>query len=305
MTNTSKFLNENGLFKKLEELTLKEKAEIFISNWENYEAIFPEEVLEHALSMIDIKEFITTECYRDMHSHYYDVRYPRVRDEKEFHTFQEYKGDYSRDVRELAYRYYIPCRYQIYESKFLEICLSHYIDLDRFSINMYHLEAPDSYVFLQIPNSNSLYIPVNALIKRDINTIIESNKKYLTSYHSKKEDIEKNLKMLERPEVKEFFEYLKKNPNRITSTHKKELTKEQRAKRWHAICVLMDFEKSFQELKLTSTEKLYGPILSEKMKENYPFSKDFNEMVKDVSKWIEKLKDSLNSIESDEFAHLE
>ena len=66
-----------------------EKARLFVSNFKNYEAIFPKDVLTKAVSNFRVTDFATFKAIEVQHSRYYEERYPRYSQEH-----LEYFSDY-------------------------------------------------------------------------------------------------------------------------------------------------------------------------------------------------------------------
>lgn len=197
-----------------------EKARLFVSNFKNYEAIFPEDVLTTGLSNFRVTDFATFKAVETQHSRYYEERYPRYSNEH-LEYFSDYitkNGEvYEARIQKLAYSYIVPNQYQTNEKNLLETCLVLIIpEIDKFKWDMYHLDSYEdnnthkkfySDIYLKT-SKGSLYCPVEALVNYDKEAIIERHTSYHKGYYNtsdRKKYLEKSLSVLDTLEVELLF----------------------------------------------------------------------------------------------------
>lgn len=197
-----------------------EKARLFVSNFKNYEAIFPEEVLEKALSNFQVTNFATFKAVQIQHASYYEERYPRYSQEH-LEYFSDYitkNGEvYEARIKKLAYSYIVPNPYQLNEKELLETCLILTIpELEKFKWDMYHLDSYEdnktkktiySDIYLKT-SEGSLYCPIEALVNYDKEAIIERHTSYHKGYYNtsdRKKYLDKSLSVLDTLEVELLF----------------------------------------------------------------------------------------------------
>lgn len=197
-----------------------EKARLFVSNFKNYEAIFPEEVLTTALLNFRVTDFATFKAIEVQHSRYYEERYPRYSKEH-LEYFSDYitkNGEvYEARIQKLAYSYIVPNPYQLNEKELLETCLVLTIpEIDKFKWDMYHLNSYEdnkthkiiySDIYLKTAEG-SLYCPIEALVNYDKEAIIERHTSYHKGYYNtsdRKKYLDKSLSVLDTLEVELLF----------------------------------------------------------------------------------------------------
>lgn len=197
-----------------------EKARLFISNFKNYEVIFPEEVLEKAILNFKVTDFATFKAIETEHSKYYEERYPRYSNAHlEYFSDYVYKNGiaYEARIQKSAYSYIVPNHYQSNEKNFLEACLVLIIpEIDKFKWDMYHLDSYEdnttkktfySDIYLKT-SEGSLYCPIEALVNYDKEAIIERHTSYHKSYYNtsdRKKYLDKSLSVLDTIEVELLF----------------------------------------------------------------------------------------------------
>ena len=158
----------------------------------------------------------------------------------EYHPIREQKGDgWERTVNKLCVGIICKSPYDLWSGKLLKKCLElKYPWLDKFGISDYSVysyrDINNHIVFLSIPDteekkSRSIYIPLKALIERDVEAIKKCHIDYFTDYYKwpggwgkgvTKEDVlgwrQRELESLETDRFKEFCQYL-------TGTHEPEV----------------------------------------------------------------------------------
>ena len=169
-------------------------AEKFISNFKRY-SIFSEEALKNAISGFRIKDFATTHYCPVENSAYYEKRYPRYTAKPVSHLYKEYKAEWEREVHKLSYAYIVPDNYQLKEKDVFEKALFYTNpELRVLDWSIYHFDREDSDIYLKT-SSGSVYCPIIALVKNDINAIIKRH----TSYHKKYYSISQKARKILRP----------------------------------------------------------------------------------------------------------
>lgn len=219
------------------------EAKLFIRNFKNYEKTFSKKTLEKCLEFEHVdywtkKVNVDINDYRGQYN-----EYPKIQDKhfdyvsKEIHE----KGlSATAYYRTQCYTFLIPDNYQIKEDKFFLNCIhTEMPGLKEFNFKCYHFDRLDTLIFLetdlQINRHNiSLYIPINALLNKDVDTIIDRHTKYHKDYYDPlkagrswnqtKEQLQEwqniSLDVLNQPIVKALFKVLK------NSDCKHEITRE-------------------------------------------------------------------------------
>lgn len=156
------------------------------------------------------------------------------------HPIKEWKGDgWERTVDKLCVGIICKSPYDFWSGELLKKCLElKYPWLKKFNISKFHVEAyrdlDKHLVFLTIPNSEekknrSVYIPLKALIERDVDAIKKCHTDYFTNYYKwpggwckgvTEEDVlgwrQRELDSLKTDTFEEFCQYL-------TGTHEPEV----------------------------------------------------------------------------------
>ena len=214
-----------------------EKARLFVSNFKNYEAIFPEGILTTALLNFRVTDFATFQAIETEHSRYYEERYPRYSNAHlEYFSDYVYKNGiaYEARIQKQAYSYIVPNSYQLNEKELLETCLILTIpEIDKFQWDMYHLDRYEDYkthkkyysdIYLKT-TEGSLYCPVEALVNYDKEAIMERHTSYHKSYYNtsdRKKYLDKSLSVLDTIEVELLFYVLDcyKNKKKVDFVNK-------------------------------------------------------------------------------------
>ena len=197
-----------------------EKARLFVSNFKNYEAIFPKDVLTKAVSNFRVTDFATFKAIEVQHSRYYEEKYPRYSNAHlEYFTDYVYKNGiaYEARIQKQAYSYIVPDSYQLNEKELLKTCLVLTIpEIDKFKWDMYHLDSYEdnkthkiiySDIYLKT-SEGSLYCPVEALVNYDKEAIIEKHTSYHKGYYNtsdREKYLNKTLSVLDTLEVELLF----------------------------------------------------------------------------------------------------
>lgn len=211
-----------------------EEAKLFIRNFKNYEESFSTETLRECLKSEKIDDWTKK---HNVDINYYQGQYdnyPRIQDNHIDYVFKEIRQDglsATACYRTNCYTFLIPCEYQLKEGSFLLKCIHTEIpELNQFNFKCYHFDRLNTLIFLETDvkingNNISLYIPIDALLKRDVDTIVSTHTEYHKSYynptssgwrHLGEEREEKitewqnlSLSVIDQPIVKTFLSILK------------------------------------------------------------------------------------------------
>lgn len=209
-----------------------EEAKLFIINFKNYEETFSKETLQKCLEFEHVdywtkKQNVDINDYRGQYN-----KYPRIQDKHLDYVFKEIheKGlSATACYQTTCYTFLIPNQYQSKEDKFFLNCIhTEMPELKNFNFKCYHFDRLDTLIFLetdlQINGHNvSLYIPIHALLNKDVDAIIERHTKYHKDYYNPlkaghswnqtKEQLQEwqniSLDVLNQPIVKALFAVLK------------------------------------------------------------------------------------------------
>ena len=286
-----------------------EEAKIFIKNFKNYEESFSTETLIECLKSENIDDWTKKHNVDiDYYQGQYD-EYPKIQDNHMDYVFKEIRQDgisATACYRTNCYTFLIPCEYQLKEGSFLLKCIHTEIpELNQFNFKCHHFDRLNTLIFLETDvkingNNISLYIPIDALLKRDVDTIVSTHTEYHTSYynpnssgwrHLGEEREEKitewqnlSLSVIDQPIVKTFFSILK-NPNCKNEVTIEDLQilmingigamRENIEKREKKENIIFDIIKSFQNRVKQEYEVFQNNIFS-KIKEDVKMSFHYN-----------------------------
>lgn len=188
-----------------------ERYQKFFRAYNDFVDMFGKELTDKYLVTVSFSELVTTEHY---------LQEPMYMNPREFvrkgsFLFKEYKGDYVREVYKSGEEWLIPSQYQglRHADIIKQIVAEKWTWLnDNFKYDCYEIRGTGNnidefYLKTSLTSGhNSLYVPWKAFVRRDINAILERNKKYLKGYTHSDKAYEA---LVETPEVKKFLEYLK------------------------------------------------------------------------------------------------
>ena len=188
-------------------MTLQE-AKMFVRNAKNFIEAFGEELFERAVANYDIKDFSTHKYVPrdDVYDRYYASRGYPVLCDRTVWTFEEFKGEWKREVRKLAREYRVPCGYQCHEKDLLKDCiLLVNPNMANYTMNIYHLDRLTDDIYVKCENGKSLYVPIQAIINKDYSLVEHRMNTYWPSYYNRpdrKEYLDAELATLETETAK-------------------------------------------------------------------------------------------------------
>jgi hypothetical protein len=187
-------------------MTLQE-AKMFIRNANNFIEMFGENLFERAVVNYDVKDFSTNQYVpRDEGADRYYARlgYPVLCDRTTW-IFEEYKGEWKREVRKLAREYRIPCSYQISETDLLKDCiLLANPNMANYQMDIYHLDGAKE-IYIKCDNKKSLCVPVKAIVEKNFSLVVDRHTTYHKGYyntHDRKQLLDEELATLETETAK-------------------------------------------------------------------------------------------------------
>lgn len=191
-----------------------ELAEMYFSNFKNYEEIFSNRTLEIVLNNYELREFATSEYIPVERAGYYENKgYYELTKMAVSWTFKEYKGGWERDVKKPARQFVVPNSYQLSEKDFLRDCLlMEFPYLKNYAFDCYKFEHDAGEFYVKTGEKGkgvSLYVPFKALKEKNPQIIIDRMNSYWKWYYSspdKKKYLDKQLGALESETAKKFFE---------------------------------------------------------------------------------------------------
>lgn len=210
-------------------MTLAE-AKMYVRNAKNFIEVFGEELFERAAANYDIKDFSTCKYVpRDewYDRHYAEKGYPVLCD-KTWWNFEEWKGEWKREVRKLAKEYRVPCDYQLHEKDLLKDCiLLVNPNMATYQMSMYHLDQPTDDIYVKCDNGKSLYVPIKAIVDKNYSLVENRMNTYWPLYYNtpdRKEYLEAELATLKTETAKALqktieedkpyiYEAIKNEPN--------------------------------------------------------------------------------------------
>lgn len=192
-----------------------EEARMFIRNYDEYEKFFGIELVTKCVTNFKVEDFSTKEfvALGEGTDNYYSRKGYPVLIGKTRWTFKEYKGEWSREVEKPAVQYLVPDHYQLKESRLLRACLlKRFPYLCEFDFPTYHMEKPFE-IYIKCDNGCSLYVPLEALEKKDFSIIEKRVKDYFGWYYNtpeRKEYLDKELSTLTTETALKLKEFISK-----------------------------------------------------------------------------------------------
>lgn len=187
-------------------MTLQE-AKMFVRNAKNYIEMFGEELFERVVANYDISDFSSHDYVRyggGQDNYYANLGYPVLCD-RTMWTFEEWRGEWKREFQDLAREYRIPCRYQLHEKDLLKDCiLLVNPNMANYTMSIYHLDGAKE-IYIKCDNGKSLYVPIEAIIKKDYSLVENRMNTYWPSYYNtadRKQYLDAELATLETETAK-------------------------------------------------------------------------------------------------------
>jgi hypothetical protein len=162
----------------------------FFRGFDDFTPLFGEELtLKYLMevpfsSLVDVAHFQNTNEWMDTHGEYLG---------SEAWVFEEWKGEWKRDVRKIGFAYLMPGNYQgLHHAQLVRCVLSELFPwITEFNLDVYSIESSEHaeiYVNLEthVFGRCSLYVPIRALIARDVEAIKQRNIKYFGEYYGRR-----------------------------------------------------------------------------------------------------------------------
>lgn len=197
-----------------------EEMEKYYSSFEKMKSLFSKEVLEKATEVLSFSDIAKLELVKENSVNWFikqDYEILNLKPTKE--NFIEWKGEWSREYYATAYRFWVPTPYTYIFGKYVRKCLELTIPwFNKFNWDIYNIDNQNDWIYLNcyptwnMNANNSVYVPVSALLKKDLDTIIKTHTNYFKSYYGKSEQYKEYLKqalsLLESDEFKWFSKFL-------------------------------------------------------------------------------------------------
>ena len=164
--------------------TMKDMEKYFY-NFKNYKAIFPLEILDKALSILTLRDIANFEYIPQSEMSYYiNKRFPVRSKNPHTSTLTEYNGAWKHEFSGYVFTVLKNNKYDFFESKYLFKCLELMFPwFSSFKWDIYHLNSENDDIYLKVDEKESVYVPVKAIINKDINAIVRRHVEYFTGYY--------------------------------------------------------------------------------------------------------------------------
>lgn len=164
--------------------TMKDMEKYFY-NFKNYKAIFPLEILDKALSILTLRDIaIFKHIPQSEMSYYINKRFPVRSKNPHTSTLTEYNGAWKHEFSGYVFTVFKNETYSFFERKYLFKCLELMFPwFSSFKWDIYHLNSENDDIYLKVDEKESVYVPVKAIINKDINAIVRHHVEYFTGYY--------------------------------------------------------------------------------------------------------------------------
>lgn len=164
--------------------TMKDMEKYFY-NFKNYKAIFPLEILDKALSILTLRDIANFEHIPQSEMSYYiNKRFPVRSKNPHTSTLTERNGAWEHKFSGYVFTVLKNETYSFFERKYLFKCLELMFPwFSSFKWDIYHLNSENDDIYLKVDEKESVYVPVKAIINKDINAIVRHHVEYFTGYY--------------------------------------------------------------------------------------------------------------------------
>lgn len=190
--------------KDLEKYPLEVKINYF-RDYDLFKDIFGEKTINEILSRIMFDEMVQEQWFKEKDSYFTKGR---ILKESGYHEFDKYlnvNSLYKKKETAYGYNYYIPSQYQgLLHSRIIKEALEKLMPefVKEFKFDAYEIYNQHADIYVKTNNEKfSIYVPLKALMNRDIDTIKKHNEKLNAEGYKETE----NDKI-----VLAFYEYLNK-----------------------------------------------------------------------------------------------
>lgn len=197
-----------------------EEMEKYYIYFDTMKKLFSKEVLEKALETLVFADIAIIQKVQENNINWFvEQNYEILSLTPQKEIFEEWKGEWCRQYSANAYCFWVPCPYEHNCGKYVRKCLELTIPwFNKFNWNIFSITDKNDWIYLvcnptdDIKANTSVYVPVSALLKKDLNKIIETHTTYFKSYYGKREDYQEylnnTLKLLESDEFKWLSKFL-------------------------------------------------------------------------------------------------
>lgn len=176
-------------------MTLAE-AKLYILNTPLYIEYFGEEIFTTAIKKYDVKDFSMTKYVKIngyLDNSYRQKGYKLLR-ENVLWKFTECKGGWERQYEAHANEWEVPSDYHVVDGKLIKDCILLFNPaLTHFNMKCYYWRSGVTEVYIACDNNHSLYVPIEAIIKKDYSIVEKRMNSYWKSYYCR-EDQQQYLK---------------------------------------------------------------------------------------------------------------
>lgn len=170
-----------------------EEMDLFFIHFQNYRNLFHISVLEEVSKTIKIDDMVTVKYVPISAASFYINNYfPLIKIKSDRTFLTDESSNTEKTFMGYTLKFVVPSIYQNFEPKFLRKCLELTIPwMKEFQWSIFKLERTNSLIFLNVgideehkdkDISSSIYIPVDALLKGDVDKIVKIHTKYFKEY---------------------------------------------------------------------------------------------------------------------------
>lgn len=162
-----------------------EELKMFFPRYAVYEELFSEEIRDQARHSITLGDITSRrEVPMEDIGYYKKQGYPVLNTQPHYWEFEEWKGEWMRKVKKLAYTFLVPTQYHSFGSEFTKECINLAQPICRaFKFEVYNLERNNWDIYLKTEDNGSVYVPVDALLRGDVGAIVKHHTDYYTRYY--------------------------------------------------------------------------------------------------------------------------
>ena len=163
-----------------------EELEMFFPCYAVYEELFGEEIRDQARHSIALGDITSRrEVPVESIGYYKKQGYPVYSHKPHYGEFEEYKGEWMRKVQKLAYTFLVPTTCYSFGLEFTIACINLAQPIFKdFKFDVYNLESSNLDIYLWTEDNRSVYVPVDALLRGDVEAIVKHHTEYYTGYYS-------------------------------------------------------------------------------------------------------------------------
>lgn len=197
-----------------------EEMEKYYPSFEKMKSLFSKEILEKATEVLSFSDITKLELVKENSINWFIKQdYEIISLTPTLEKMEEWRGEWHREYYSKAYRFWVPIPYTHNFGKYVRKCLELTIPwFNKFTWNVFSIDSYNDWIYLvcnptdDIKVHTSVYVPVSALLNKDLDKIIQTHTNYFKSYYGKSEEYKEYLKqalsLLESDEFKWFSKFL-------------------------------------------------------------------------------------------------